>query len=114
MFRSNTVFVLGAGSSFEAGMPLGKDLKNKVANSLNIKLDSLHRFDPGCDQSIVQAIWADMERAKVWKKDLSPYLETFNIIRNAAPHAASIDNSLLMKKMICYNCLEKLQFVIVY
>jgi hypothetical protein len=95
MFQSNTVFVLGAGSSYEAGMPLGKHLKKEVANSLHIKLDSLHRFEAGCDQSIVQAIMEDMEGSKNWRKDLSPYLQAFDIIKKAAPHAASIDNLLL-------------------
>ncbi len=70
MFRSNTVFVLGAGSSSEAGMPLGKDLKSKVANSLDVKVDSLHRFESGCDQSIVQAIMEDMEKSKNWRKKI--------------------------------------------
>jgi hypothetical protein len=39
MFRHKTVFVLGAGASFEAGMPLGVQLANRISSLLDIKWD---------------------------------------------------------------------------
>lgn len=41
MFRANTVFILGAGSSFDFGFPLGADLKSEVAATLSHKRDTL-------------------------------------------------------------------------
>jgi hypothetical protein len=37
MFKEKTVFVLGAGSSYDFGMPLGKDLKKIIAEKLNFE-----------------------------------------------------------------------------
>ena len=37
MFKSKTLFVVGAGASKEAGLPLGQDLKKKIANVLDFE-----------------------------------------------------------------------------
>jgi hypothetical protein len=44
MFNQQTVFVLGAGSSEEAGFPLGKDLAQKIGRKMDIKFE--HGFKP--------------------------------------------------------------------
>lgn len=36
MLSRPTVFVIGAGASFELGLPLGDTLKNRIADLLNI------------------------------------------------------------------------------
>ena len=47
MFRSPTVLVVGAGASFEAGLPMGADLLRKLASSLslNFQFNSLVEGD---------------------------------------------------------------------
>ena len=37
MFNQNTVFVLGAGSSHEIGLPIGVELAKTIATHLNIR-----------------------------------------------------------------------------
>jgi NAD-dependent SIR2 family protein deacetylase len=39
MFRSKTLFVVGAGASSEAGLPTGYELKNKIAELLNFHFE---------------------------------------------------------------------------
>ncbi len=51
---SKTVYVVGAGASFEANLPTGKELKEEIASLLNIKFD-FHTQMSG-DHSIQQAL----------------------------------------------------------
>lgn len=37
MFKSRTLFVIGAGASKEVGMPIGTDLTKLIAKSLDIR-----------------------------------------------------------------------------
>jgi hypothetical protein len=41
MFSQSTVFVIGAGASYEFGMPLGSDLKGRVAVALTTDFDQI-------------------------------------------------------------------------
>lgn len=39
MLNSKTVFILGAGASFEVGFPLGSELRKKISTKLDISFD---------------------------------------------------------------------------
>lgn len=39
MFQKNTVFIIGAGASFEVGLPLGTELKSRIADALRFRFE---------------------------------------------------------------------------
>jgi hypothetical protein len=41
VFNSQTVFVLGAGASYEAGLPIGAGLVDLISSKLDIEFDDL-------------------------------------------------------------------------
>ncbi|WP_126177143.1 hypothetical protein [Tsuneonella rigui] len=47
MFKSPTVFVVGAGASAEAGLPLGGELTSKIASLLNLSVEYGHQLSKG-------------------------------------------------------------------
>jgi hypothetical protein len=88
MLRGKTTFVLGAGASHEARLPLGAGLKDAVAELLNFnpnnRLNNEH-----------QRIWATLAehcRLQGEESSLLKYIEAGWHIRDAMPMAASIDN----------------------
>lgn len=93
MFRSKTVFVLGAGSSNEIGLPVGEDLKELIAKQINIK------FRDGIQQSSGNPKITAALRKHASTKDggwanITPYLEKAWKLQEALPLAISIDNLL--------------------
>jgi hypothetical protein len=88
MFKSKTVFIVGAGASCEAGLPSGEKLKGDIAGLLNIE------FEDGWNQSA-----GDRQIAHVLREagngNINPYLAKAWRIRDVVPTAAiSIDNFL--------------------
>ena len=79
-----TVFVLGAGASAEAGLPVGEGLKNSIAEILNF---NLHDQTPGSGDSYV----FDAIR-KLDAGGKSKYISAALLIKNNMPLAGSIDN----------------------
>lgn len=94
MFKSKTLFIVGAGASCEAGLPSGEDLKGKIASLLDIRFEDGYQQNAG-DLQISDAL---REAAKVDDPDrinINPYLEKAWRIRDVVPTAAiSIDNFL--------------------
>lgn len=93
MFRAKTVFVLGAGSSSEVGLPIGEGLKHEIADKIDIRFQDGFRQNSG-DFQIMSAI---REHAKIRggpHADPNPYLERAWQLRDALPQAISIDNLL--------------------
>ena len=39
MFKTRTLFIVGAGASFEAGLPLGRGLADKISGELGFTFD---------------------------------------------------------------------------
>jgi hypothetical protein len=89
MFKSNTVFVVGAGASCELGLPSGQDLKRIIASALDIRFD-FGRLAHG-DARIVHAL---QEHVGGQLSDINPYLAKARRIRDAMPASISIDNYL--------------------
>ena len=91
MFKSKTLFIVGAGASQEAGLPTGAELKQNIAQRLDIRYDpfsSPHSPKSG-DLAIASAI---VEYAKAKNTDPNLFLEGAWKIRDAMSQAISIDN----------------------
>ena len=71
MFRPNTVFIIGAGASAEAGLPLGSILATKVSNALRFEpegiRDALGSGNPEIYQTILNYVGPNKAR-EVFKK----------------------------------------------
>ncbi len=89
---NNTVFVLGAGASKEINLPSGHELKEKIAQLLDMRFDSFgSRLEHG-DQKIVSALELVVKHSNGHRGDINPYLHESWHIRDALPLAISIDN----------------------
>lgn len=87
--KKSLVFVVGAGASKEAGLPMGTELKSKIARALDIRYEDGYRLSSG-DRLIDSAIRHLVE--KQGGRDINPYLHASRHIAAAMPQAASIDN----------------------
>lgn len=91
MYNRKTLFVVGAGGSKELGLPIGDELKDKIAAKLNIKFKDNYNLSSG-DVGVYQAVHALMrERGE---RDGNPYYRAGRDIAAAMPQALSIDNYL--------------------
>lgn len=94
MFRSKTLFIVGAGASCEAGLPDGGALKGKIAGLLDIRYQHGLRQISGDDQ-IVYALHQHVRGEDGSRGDINPYLQKARHIRDIVPTLAiSIDNYL--------------------
>jgi hypothetical protein len=84
------VLVVGAGASKEAELPTGDELKQKIAEVLDI------RFNDGVIRSsgdaLIEEAFRRMTREVSGHSDINPFLHVCWRIRDAMPLAASIDN----------------------
>lgn len=91
MFKSKTLFVVGAGASCEVGLPTGAELRPLIAHHLDI------RFDDGWNQNsgsrkISAALKESLSRKGDQRPDINSFLEAAWTIRDASLQAISIDN----------------------
>lgn len=86
--NKSLVFVVGAGASKEVGLPVGSELKDRIANALDIRYKDGYNLTKG-DRLILQAFRALAEQQKIGNIDL--YLEASRHIAGAMPQAHSID-----------------------
>jgi hypothetical protein len=88
MFRAKTVFVIGAGASFEVGLPLGTDLLGEIVKLTDIKFD-YHRQISG-DPAVLNALKEVLnEGADVTK--LNEHIKAGWQLAASARQAKSID-----------------------
>lgn len=88
--KTSLVLVVGAGASKEAGLPTGAELKQRIAQALDIRFEHGVKMISG-DHHIAQALRSLAEKQE-GSKDINPYLKASWLIRDAMPQAASIDN----------------------
>ena len=93
MIRTQTIFVVGAGASFELGLPTGDDLKNIISRLLDIRFEDGHSRSSG-DPVITQALRRLATGDKTLSGNINPLLQKCWRIRDALPTAISIDNFL--------------------
>jgi hypothetical protein len=94
MFRSKTVFVLGAGASQEVGLPVGEGLKKIIAEKIYITFDDFGSRQTSGDHQIMTALWEHTMLPNRMKGDPNPYIHAAWKLRDALPQAISIDNLL--------------------
>jgi hypothetical protein len=96
VFKSKTVFVIGAGANAEVGLPLGSGLKQDIARRLKVTREGHHA---GFDNELTGQVLANHLRAeRIDAKFLKQYMEAAQEIVRNMPLAASIDNFLFTHK----------------
>jgi hypothetical protein len=85
------VLVVGAGASKEVNLPVGAELRTKIASALDIRYDDGYRRSSG-DSAIDDAYRVLASRADAHRADINSFLHSSWRIRDAMPQAISIDN----------------------
>lgn len=89
MFKQNIVLVVGAGASFEYKLPLGLELKERIAKSVRF------RFEAGRQTSGDPELLEHIRRHVKGKTDLvNEYSLAANALAQAIPSFVSIDEAL--------------------
>src|SRR5437016_3785299 len=83
------VLVVGAGASKEAGLPVGSELKAKVAQALDIRYERGSRIR---GDGLIEEAFHRLALGPGGKGNINPYLHISRRIRDAMPQATSIDN----------------------
>lgn len=92
MFKSKTVFIVGAGASCEAGLPSGEALKTEIANRLDIRFGDYGNTLKSGDIGIIEAL-REASRLEGTGGDINRYLPDCWRISEVVPTASiSIDN----------------------
>jgi hypothetical protein len=87
MFNCRTLFVLGAGASFEVGLPIGVNLARDIAERLNIYIEDYRELKSG-DRHLLQAFRYE---ARKKQGNANPYISAAWQIRDGMPLSKSID-----------------------
>ena len=93
MFKNRTLFIVGAGASKEANLPVGSQLKDIISKKLDIEIPAYQEKIRG-DRNIYNAIHSYLGNGGVQRIDLESYISACLHIRTAMPQAMSIDNFL--------------------
>lgn len=93
MFKTKTVFIVGAGASFELGLPVGNDLKKIIAKKVNFWFEQNVRLTSG-DSKLVDAIRLHINKLNDPKLNINTFLGSGRDMALAMPQALSIDNYL--------------------
>jgi len=91
MFRSKTVFIVGAGASSEVGLPIGAGLKIDISQKIDIRFENGYRQNSG-DTQIMEMFRHHSNGAESYSDDVNDYLSACWKMRDAMPQALSIDN----------------------
>lgn len=87
MIREKTLFVIGAGGSFELGLPLGQKLKSQIAEKFAFKFRHGQELVSG-DRDV----WDGIKFIRDQNEPLESYRQAAVSIADAMPIASSIDN----------------------
>lgn len=85
------VLVVGAGASKEVNLPVGAELRSRIAQALNIRYEDGYRRSSG-DGAIDDAFRQLANELNPGRGDINPFLHSSWRIRDAMPQAISIDN----------------------
>jgi hypothetical protein len=93
MLQSKTLFIVGAGASFEVGLPVGDDLKRQIAALIDIRFDDGWNRSNG-DPQITEVLRQIAREDQSLNGNINPFLHEAWQIKDALPTAISIDNLL--------------------
>jgi hypothetical protein len=88
MFRNPTVVILGAGASYEVGLPLGSELKQQISDALRFRFQSFKGQVSG-DPDLFESI-----KRQVGEKEAGTYTSAANELSEVIPTFPSIDEAL--------------------
>jgi len=90
--QKSLVLVVGAGASKEVKLPIGSELKDRIAAALNFKFRNGYQLESG-DSDIAEAIQLYVQNHRPnGSTDVNPFIRAGRRIRDAMPQAPSIDN----------------------
>ncbi len=89
MFNSKTVFVVGAGASYEAGLPLGNELLGSIATGMDFRIEAGLNITSGNDT--IFSAWRAHTQDQVNDDLLNAILGAARTIHNAHGLSKSID-----------------------
>jgi hypothetical protein len=89
MIRNRTVFVLGAGASHEAGLPLGAQLAAMLRADLNFRVDS-----GSLEEGSLELFEAIKQHAQRRNQPLDQYVDAGRRLSRALASASSIDDAI--------------------
>lgn len=92
MLSNETTLILGAGSSLTFGLPLGADLKNQIADAIDIYMSDFGRNLTRGDYEIVKAFRVIAKAGDGDGSNINRYLSAASEIADALPVCASIDD----------------------
>jgi hypothetical protein len=91
MIKSKTLFIVGAGASKEVGLPIGAELKSKIASTINVRFQ--HGSQISGDYVVTEALRRHRHDPTMNRSgDINPFLHAAWMVRDAMPQALSIDN----------------------
>lgn len=90
MFKSPTVFVVGAGASQEANLPLGSELTSRIASLLNLSVEYGHQISSG--DSLIYHGLRQLVDNHGWEKN--SFIASARSVAEAMDLAQSIDTFL--------------------
>src|SRR5262249_47829985 len=86
MFRSKTVFILGAGASHEVGLPVGDGLKQTIATKLDLRFEHFGKPIGKGDLTILEVL------RRKYPSEINDYLHACWRIRDGVGLSSSIDD----------------------
>ena len=90
MLRTKTLLILGAGASFDFGMPLGRDLAGHIARKVDIRFKDGSEMNSG-DRLIMEAL---RQTARKKNENVNDYLQAGRLVRDGVDFTRSIDSFL--------------------
>lgn len=91
MKKKKMLFIVGAGASEEAGLPVGSDLKSIIESLLNIRFSGGYNQTNG-DGKIYEALRILVQNPDGSREDVNKYINAAWKIRDAMPLEKSIDH----------------------
>lgn len=84
------VLIVGAGASKEVNLPVGAELRTRIARALDIRYEDGYRRSSG--DGVVEEGFRTLASSNQNSQNIDPYLYSSWRIRDAMPQAISIDN----------------------
>lgn len=91
MIERRTALIIGAGASSECGLPTGSELKDRIAELLNIRFEDGYHRTSG-DDIVYDALRSAARQAEPPVSDMNLFWNACRRITDAMPQARSIDS----------------------